>query len=278
MSSAPSTAPQPPGGGPPGAPPAKSGGGAKVILWVLGIFATIVVLFIVAFGIIGFYVAHKIKQAASNPVMAAARLMVAANPDLETVSSDDSTIVVHDRKTGKNSTMKVDAAKKIMVITDPDGKTVTMRLDSGNNRLVVTDDKGKTATISANQENGSVEIKSSEGEMKFGGAADKAPDWVPSYPSASNLQNAMSVNSSTERSGTFTFVTSDAPDKVMSFYGDGLKSAGFKVSTTTTNSDGKVGGLVAGQNEADKRTVTVMVGGQTDGTHVSATYTEKKSN
>src|SRR5262245_37963053 len=101
MSSAPASTPQPPAGGPPTAPPAKGGGG-KVILWILGIFASIVVLVIVVV-IVGFlFVAHKVKQAASNPVMTAAKFMVAANPDLETVSSDDNTIVVHDRKTGKN--------------------------------------------------------------------------------------------------------------------------------------------------------------------------------
>jgi hypothetical protein len=274
MSSAPSTTPQPPGGSPP-APPAKTGGGAKVLLWVLGIFAGVVVLFIIAFGIIGFYVAHKINQAAKNPVMAAAKIMVAANPDLETVSSDDSTIVVHDRKTGKNSTMKIDPDKKVMIITDGDGKSVTMKLDTASNRLIVTDEKGKTATITANQQTGSMEIKGTEGSLKFGGAADKAPDWVPSYP-GSNPQGTVSIDNAAEQGGTFTFVTSDPPDKVMSFYGDALKSAGFKVSNMTSNSDGKVGGFVTGQNDADKRSVTITVGTDNDGTHVAATYAQKK--
>jgi hypothetical protein len=248
----------------------------KVLLWVLGIFATIVVLCIVIFGVVGFYVAHKINQAAKNPVMTAARLMVMANPDLETVSSNDSTLVIHDRKTGKNATWKVDSERKTMVIVDGDGKSVTMRLDPESNRLVVTDEKGKTATITANQQNGSMEIKTTDGDVKFGGAADKAPDWVPSYPGASNTQNTMSANDANQRTGTFTFTTSDSADKVLSFYGDGLKSAGFKVSTMTTNNDGKLGGFVTGQNDADKHTVTVTVTTENDGTHVGTTYAEKK--
>jgi hypothetical protein len=63
---------------------------------------------------------------------------------------------------------------------------------------------------------------------------------------------------------------------VLSFYGDALKGAGFKVSSMTSNNNGKPGGYVSGQNDAEKHTVTVAVGGENDGTHVSTTYVEKK--
>lgn len=245
-----------------------------------------VVLGVLAIVLVFFFIVHKAKQAGldpdlmqKNPVLAVAKFTVATNPDLETVSSDDSsgTIVVRDKKTHKISTMRVDPDRKIMVITDADGKTVTMKLDPSTNRLVITDDKGKTASITANQQTGSVEIKSSDGNVKFGGAADKAPDWVPAYP-GSTPQSTISADNATEATGTFIFVTSDAPDKVLSFYGDSLKSAGFKVSTMTSNADGKVGGYVTGQNDADKRTVTITVGAETDGTHVGTTYVQKKQN
>jgi hypothetical protein len=286
MSTAPSSTPQPPAGGSPPAPPAKGGAG-KVILWILGIFAAFVVLIIVLVVAGGLFVMHKAKQAGldpdlmkKNPVLAVAKLTVAGNPDLEMVSSDDSsgTIVVHDKKTGKNSTMRVDPDKRIMVVTDDQGKTVTMKLDPSNNRLVVTDDQGKTATISADTQSGSLEVKSSDGgNVKFGGAADKAPDWVPAYP-GSNPQNTFSANNAGELGGTYSFLTNDAADKVMSYYGDALKSGGFTVSTTTTNANGKVGGFVAGQNDTAKRSVTVTVGPENDGTRVAVIYSEKKQN
>jgi hypothetical protein len=283
--SSPTTTPQPPAGGPPAAP--TKGGGGKVFLWILGGCATIVVLGIVVFAGLGFFVYHKAKQAGldpellkKNPVLAAAKFSVAANPDLETVSSDDSTgtIVVHDKKTGKTSTMRVDPDKRIMVVTDDQGKTVTMKLDPSNNRLVVTDDQGKTATITADSQAGSMEIKSSDGgNVKFGGAADKAPDWVPAY-AGSTPQGTFSANNGGEIGGTYSFVTSDAADKVMSYYGDALKSGGFKVSTTTSNSDGKVGGYVIGQDDGRKRSVTITVGSENDGTRVAVIYSEKKQN
>jgi hypothetical protein len=284
MSSAPSTTPQPPPGGPPAAPPTKGGG--KVFLWILGGCASIVVLGVLVFVGLGFFVYHKAKQIGldpdlmqKNPVLAVAKLTVAANPDLETVSSDDSsgTIVVHDKKTGRTSTMRVDPDKQIMVVTDDQGKTVTMKLDRANNRLVMTDDQGKTATISADTKAGSVEIKGPDGNVKFGGAADKAPDWVPVYP-GSSPQSTFSANNAGEIGGTYSLTTSDAADKVMSYYGDALKSGGFKVSTTTSNTDGKIGGFVTGQDDNTKRSVTITVGTENGSTHIAVIYGEKKQN
>jgi hypothetical protein len=279
MSTTPSSSPQPSTGA--AAPaPAKSGSGGKVFLWILGGCLTIVVLGIVAFAAISFFVVHKVKQvgelAQKNPVLAAAKVMVALNPDLETVSSDDSTgtIVVHDKKTGKTSTMKVDPDKKVMVITDPDGKTVTMKLDPSNNRLVVTDDKGKTATITADQSAGSVEIKGEDGSVKIGGA-DKPPDWVPVYPGATPTMG-FSASSNLELTGSYTLVTNDSVDKVMSYYSDRLKSGGFNVSNTTTNSNGKQAGVVSGTSDGDKRTAMVTVSGESDGTHVGVAFNSKK--
>jgi hypothetical protein len=273
MSTAPASSPQPPAGG----PPAKSGGGAKIILWILGIFVGFMVFIIVAFAAIGFYAAHKIKQAASNPVYTAAKFMVAANPDLETVSSDDSsgTITVRDRKSGKVSTMKVDADKRVMVVTDENGKTVTMKLDTARNRLVMTDEHGKTASITADAQNGNVEIKSPDGTVKMGAGADKTPDWVPTYP-GSTPQNTFSASDDKSSTGSYVFSTGDTVDKVLGYYGDSLKSAGFKISNTTSNTNGKVSGMVSGTSEGDKQTVLVTAGDDTDGTKVSVSYSSKK--
>ncbi len=283
MSTTPSASPQPSGAAP---APAKTGGGGKVLLWIFGGCATLVVLGVVVFVGLGFFAYHKAKQFGldpdlmkKNPVLAVAKLTVNTNPDLEMISSDDSsgTIVVRDKKTGKKSTMKVDPDKKIMVVTDEDGKTVTMKLDAANNRLVMTDEKGQTATITANGQAGNVEIKGPDGSMKIGAAADKAPDWVPAYP-GSNPQGGLSINDANEQGGSFSFVTSDSADKVMSYYSDQLKSGGFKVSNFTSNANGKTGGMVSGQNDGQKRSVTFTISTENDGTRVAAVFSEKKQN
>jgi hypothetical protein len=185
-------------------------------------------------------------------------MAVTMSPDTEIVSSDDNagTIVVRDKKTGKVVTMKFDPQKRSMVIVDENGKTTSM-------------------TTTGEGANASMEMKSSEGTMKIGTGSDKAPDWVPVYP-GSSPQSTFSTSSGTEQAGTYTFVTKDAADKVIAFYGDSLKAAGFAVSNMTSNSEGKVGGMVSGEDKANKRAVVVSLGTENDGTHVNVTFSIKQ--
>ena len=260
MSSTPSS-PQTPGGAPPA--PQKSSG-AKILLWVVGIVVGLILISFASCAVLGFYAMHKVKQAGfdsdlmkKNPALASAKMAVTLNPDTEIVSSDDNagTIVVRDKKTGKVVSMKFDPQKKAMVITDENGKTTSL-------------------TTTGEGANASMEMKSSEGTMKFGAGADKAPDWVPVYP-GSTPQSTFSANTGGEQTGSYTFVTKDAADKVIAFYGDSLKSAGFAVSNMTSNSNGKVGGMVSGEDKANKRNVVVGLGTENDGTHISVTFTIK---
>jgi len=250
---------------PSGAPAPQKSSGSKALLWIVGIVGGFILLGFGSCAVLGFYGMHKMKQAGfnadlvkKNPALASAKMAVAVNPDTEIVSSDDDagTVTVRDKKTGKVVTMKFDPKKKSMVITDENGKTTSL-------------------TTTGEGANASMEMKSSEGTMKVGAGADKAPDWVPVYP-GSSPQNTFSSNNATEQTGAYTFVTKDAADKVIAFYGDTLKSAGFTVSNMTTNSEGKVGGMVSGEDKTSKRGVVVGLSTENDGTHVNVTFTVKQ--
>ncbi len=259
MSTMPSTPPQPPAG----ASPKKS----NVLLWILGIFGGLVVLLVIS-GVAGMYfLVHKAKQAGmdselmqKNPGLATAKMMVTLNPDLEIVSSNDSsgTIVVRNKR---------------------DGKIVSMKFDPGKKSMVITDEKGNEAKISTDGNSANVEMKGDNGTAKFGtgAAAEKAPPWVPVYP-GSNPQNTMSVNENGKQSGAFVFSTSDSADKVLSFYGEALKSAGLTVTTTTSTSDGKVSGVVNGEDKDSGHAVGVIVASDSEGVKATVTYSEKKVN
>ena len=221
----------PPSAAPPNVPTPQKSSGSKVLLWVIGIIVGLVVLAMGSCAVIGFYAMHKVKQAGfdselmkKNPGLAGAKMAVAMNPDVEIVSSDDKagSIVVRDKKTGKVVTMKFDAQKKSMVIVDENGQTSTF-------------------TASGEGSNGTVEVNGPQGTVKIGGNADKAPAWVPQYP-GSSPQSTMSSSTANEQTGSFAFTTGDAAEKVIAFYGDALKSAGFAVSNVTNNAEGKVGG------------------------------------
>jgi hypothetical protein len=253
--------PQPPMG----APAPQKSSGTKLILWIVGIIVGLMLIGLGSCAVIGFYAMHKVKQAGldsglmkKNPALATAKMMVTMNPDVELVSSDDDagTIVVRDKKTGKTTTMKFDPAKKSMVIIDESGKTTTM-------------------TTTSEGSSGGIEMKSSEGTVKIGASSDKAPGWVPAYP-GSSPENTYSATNAGEQTGSFTFKTSDAAEKVIAFYSDTLKAHGFAVSNMTGNTEGKTGGMVTGEDKTNKRTVMATIGTEDDGTHVNVTFSAKQ--
>jgi hypothetical protein len=252
-------------------------------LWIVGGFVGFSALCIIGIMVVFSLVMHKAKQSGldpnlmqKNPALAVAKLAVTANPDVEMISSNDSagTMVVRDKKTGQVLNFKFDPEKKRMVVTDEQGKTATFTADTQNSRLQVVGPDGKTANITADAQAGNVEVKGPDGSFKMGANVEKAPNWVPSYPGVS-AQNVFSATNGGEQSGTFGFVTQDSVDKVLSYYGPSLKSGGMTVSTTTTNSDGKLSGLVTGEDSSRKHSVTVTAVGDKDGTHVSVTFSAK---
>jgi len=256
--------PVPPAPGTPSVPAPQKSSGSKVLFWILGIVLGLIMLSVGTCAVIGFYAVHKAKQAGldtelmkKNPGYAGAKIAMTMNPEVEIVSSDDEagTMVIRSKKDGKVVTMKFDPEKKSMVIVDDKGQTTTMSTGEGSE--------------------GSFEVKSSEGTMKMGASSDKAPAWVPEYP-GSSPQNTYSASNANEQAGSYTFVTADAVDKVMSFYGESLKSSGFAVSNMTSNSEGKAGGIVTGENKANRCTVMVSLETDTDGTHVNVAYSVKQ--
>ena len=255
--STPSMSPQVPGGMPP-APPKSSG--VKVILWIVGVFVALIIFVIVAMAGLGFFFLHKAKQAGldpelirKNPGLAAAKMVVMHNPELQVVSSNDATgtMVVRDKKNGKSTTLKFDAAKKTMVVID---------------------DQGKQASITADTNSGTLVMKGEDGTVKIGANANSAPAWVPVYPGASP-QNTMSVDEKGKQSGTYVFASKDSSEKILSFYSEQLTSAGLKLTTTTTGNDG---GVISASQDGDARTVLVAVSSDSEGTHVSVTYSQKQ--
>ena len=73
------------------------------------------------------------------------------------------------------------------------------------------------------------------------------------------------------------FKTGDASSKVLAFYEESLKSAGFKITSTISGDSGdSSGGVVTAEHAADGHSVMVTVGTGNDGTDVALTYGTKK--
>ncbi len=259
MSSTPQAPPLPPQA--PQAPAAHKK--TSPLVWVLVGCGGLVLLAAIIMLVAGLFVAKKVgsyaKDAQKNPAMAAAKLVVAMNPELETVSTDESkgTITIRNKKTGEVMTVDFDDVKQ--------------------GKLRFKNEKGETAEIAASGEGeaGKIEFKSDKGSMTFGGGAStEAPGWVPSYP-GSQPQGMYSTKGPQGLSAAFGFDTKDSPEKVMSFYEEKLKDAGFEVTSSTFKKGAKLaGGLVNAVAKSEKRQVNVTVSEEEAGTKVAVTFVE----
>jgi hypothetical protein len=250
---------------PPGFPPPNPGPPAKKsnpLVWILGGIAVLLFGGMLTCGIVGFLAVRAVKNAGfdpdlmkRNPGLAMAKMAAAVNPDLETVRTNErtGTITMREKSTGKIVTFKFDTEKKSLVVVGDDGKEVTF-------------------SASGDGKDGAVTVQSSEGTLKLGAAAgNNAPSWVPVYP-GSSPEGTMSTQSKEGNSNTFTFKTNDAASKVIAYYQDQLKSAGFTVNLV---SSGDQGGMVQAEDSAKKRTIIVTVGSSAEGTQTSVMAIEK---
>jgi hypothetical protein len=219
---------------PPAAPPTK----AKVspIVWILVAVLGFIVLGFIGLVGTGLYLAR-------NPGMVLGKLITAANPDAEVVSTDSGakTITIRDRKTGEEVTVSFDDVK--------------------NGRFKMTG-IGKHGEI---------------GNIEIGGGAGKTPSWVPTYPGAKAMGNFTAQGddgSGRGVGGVVTFESSDAPEKVTEFYKDKIGSMGLKIVSTF---DSPAGGMLVAHDDDDKRTLQVTIGKTSaGGTSIGVTYGEKR--
>lgn len=255
MSSGSSIRPQTPAG----MPPARKSSAARVVFGIVGGFAALVFLVIVAGAGLGFFLMHRAKQEGlnpelirKNPSLATAEMEIIRNPDIQMLSSNDSAgiMVIRDRKTGKRTTLKFDPEKKMMIAVE---------------------DHGKPSQTTVDPNAGTVEVNDANSSVKVGGDAGNLPAWLPVYPGAAP-QNTASVNENGKQSGTYFFVSQDSAEKVLGYYSDQFTASNMKLTRAASDSDS---GVITATQDDNGRKVVVTSSSKSDGTHVSVTYEEK---
>ena len=215
------------------------------LVWVMVIVLGLFVLFGIGIFGAGLFVVHKMHQAGidpdlmrRNPGMAVGKMIAAVNPDLDVLHTDDSagTITVRDRRTGKVATITFDQARR------------------GKITFSEQDDHGQTATV------------------EFG-ATGKPPAWVPEYPGSHPTYAIKGRSDSGDEGGNYTYTTDDPADKVFAFYQDKAKDLGMEAKMTTTTPDG---GILVASRDGDDRSLTVVVGKDSEHTTVNVTYGRKR--
>jgi hypothetical protein len=219
------------------------------IVWILVIVLGFFVVGGIATAGFVYVVVHKAKQAgldadllSHNPGLAVAKMIAAANPDAEVLSTDDGAgkITIRDRKSGKVVTMSFDEARKGKFSFEAEGP---------------------------NHEHASLE---------FNGNGANIPSDVPVYPGAKAQGNFSVTGNGADGQGTASqtqFNTSDPASKVLAYYHEKFESSGMKLALNTTSDDG---GMLVAEDDPTGRMVTVIVGHGSEGTTISVTTRSKK--
>jgi hypothetical protein len=233
-------------------PLAWVGIGCLGLLVMGGIVATILTVFVVG----------KVKEVASemeeDPVATTAKLLAAANPDVELVGTDkeNRTVTFRDVKTGQELTFGYDDIEQGRVTFSSGSETAELEVapgDDGSGGLTVRTSEG-TATFSA------------------GGDAADIPDWVPVFPGVTPTSN-FSAEGTGQHTGTFSFTSDSDIESILDFYDDHAKQAGLETKSRTTTSEGAI--WVAASSD-ESRGLTVMASKQGGGMEVVVSFTEKR--
>ena len=239
--------------------------GLHPLAWV-GIGCGVLMVIIIAVIMVGgFFLARTVKDVAedfeNNPGLAAAKLIVKASPDLEEVDIDEDagTMTVRNTKSGELITVNFDDIKEGRFSWTADGEEVTVDVSDA--------------------EDGTVKIESSDGDgfaITTGAAvSEEIPDWVPVYP-GSEPANSGTMKTNDSVNGNFTLGTDDAVSEVIEFYREHLKSIGFQVTVNTYSGGDNEGAMINSVQEAEDRTVIVVIGSDDGSTTVNVTYSSKK--
>ncbi len=235
--------------------------GMSVWAWLaIGCVGLLVLGGVVAGGVV-WWGAHKVKSMAqdfqAHPETAAVKMIVAMNPDLELVSTDEAAgkVTIHNKKTGETVTMNMSDVK--------------------NGKFSFSTPQGE-GSMTFDQQAGKMEIHGANGEVAQIGGAAQLPDWVPAYPGGVP-QGVYSASDASQSGGTFGLTTADSVDDVFAWYKSQLESAGYKVTETHYSGPQGNGGMVAGESADGKRTVTFTLATDSGQTRVAGVYSEKKS-
>lgn len=233
--------------------------GLHPLAWVaIGCAGLLVVGGIVA-ALVGMFLLGKAKQFAEeaerDPVLATAKLIAAANPEIELAGQDQAkqTITFRNVKTGEEFTFDY---KDIQ-----EGKVRFSSAEEGASIDIDTSEAGE----------GKLTVASEEGRLTVGAGAAAVPAWLPAYPGTTPEGN-YTGESEDVRAGAYTIRTRDSLKAVVDFYAAKLEAAGLQIASRVTTPQGVV--LMAASPD-DSRTSTVTASSEGGETQVVVHFMDK---
>ena len=226
------------------------GTGAKIAIGC----GAVAILSIVVVGVVlvagGMFVAKKAKDAgfdselmARNPGLAAARMMVSANPELDLVDMDENrgTLTIRNKETGETLTVDFQDIQEGRLTFRTDEGEVTFRGDDAGARMEVRGETGETQTL------------------EFGASADRSriPDWIPVHQGDLNV--GFTATDGGKRIGMFSIETTASRQDVRDFYVAELEGRGFTPSVSSMEAVGMAMISISASHPDGTREVTVLI-------------------
>jgi len=240
------------------------GTGPKIAIGcgVVAVVGIIIIAVVVISG--GVFLSKKAKEAGidadllkKNPALAAAKVAVAANPELELVNVDEDsrTMTIRNKKTGETLTADFNDIRK--------------------GRITFKTDKGEELTLSTEESGAKAEIKDEKGEVEsveFGTSADKSkiPDWIPLFEGELNI--AFKTSDKESSSGNFTIKTDADLEDVRDFYVSRLEKLDFSVEVSSLETADRRMINLSCSDEDNKREVTIQIQGEDGETLITVFY------
>jgi hypothetical protein len=192
-----------------------------------------------------------------NPVVASAKLLAAASPEIELVKDDRDarTVTFRNVKTGEEFTFSYQDIEEGRVSFSSEGQSGTIEVGK--------DDEGR----------GQLTVTTEQGRATFGGGSDLKdfPRWLPVYPGAS-ATSVFSSDTAGERTGAYTLKTGDRLEEVLDYYARELDKVGLQVKSRTTT---PAGAFLTASNEGDTRTVSLAASSDGGEVEVMVNFAEK---
>ncbi len=260
----------------PGSAPAKKG--LPPWAWLAIGCGGLIVVSVVVFLLLGMFVFSKgkdmfeeatgsgsvsgfMESLQEDPIRTAAEAMIRMNPDLDLISTDKAagTITFRDNTSGEEATLNFE--------------------DIAEGRFSTTTDEGNFTIDATEGSQGGMTFTGPEGEARFGASTDLSsiPDWVPSYPGATDIQGTMSASTADGVMGAFTGKTSDSAQKVVDHFKSLFEGLGFKIGAESMTRIGEESlGAITGELAVEGRSINIMVLESDEGSVVTINYHQKK--
>ncbi len=181
----------------------------------------------------------------NHPEKAAAKIFVAANPEIDLISEDAG---------AGTMTVKVKSS----------GETLTVSYaDLAKGKLVMTSSGGEQVTIDGSGQDGQGKIvmKSGDSTTVIGTEADLVPlpAWVPVFPKSRPMSGGVRSENNEGVKGTALSEAEGTVAEVKAFYESELKAKGYEVQTTVTDAAGAQSAMVSADSADKKSKVVIMI-------------------